>query len=178
MSAALPTLRPPRRLPWPSRLTALQTVSLLLAALVNVAVMPRLLAGAAVDLVLLVVVTAALRAGPLSGALVGLAGGWLVDLIPPGTPVLGLTGLLYAAVGACIGAGRGWADHSPLSPALAVLAASVFLQTMAVVADLVAGRAVGWGDAAGSVLLTTLVGACVVPPLLHLQRRLVRGGRA
>lgn len=178
MSATLPTLRPPRRLPWPSRLTAMQTVLLLVAAVLGVAVLPRILGGAAPDLVCVVVVVAALRGGAISGALLGLAGGWLLDMVPPGTGSLGGTGLVYAAVGFAVGAGRGWVDHSPVSPALTVLASATALRTVGAVGDLVAGRPVGWAAAGVSVLLTTLVGACVVPGLLRLQRRLVRRGRA
>lgn len=178
MSAALPTLRPPRRLPWPSRLTAMQTLLLLVAALLGVAVLPRILGGAAPDLVCVVVVVAALRGGGISGALTALAGGWLLDLVPPGTGSLGATGLVYAAVGFAVGAGRGWVDHSPVTPALAVLAAAAALRTVGAVGDLVAGRPVGWAAAGLSVLLTTLVGACIVPALLRRQRLLVRRGRA
>lgn len=58
------------------------------------------------DLALPVVVAAGLLVGPSRGALVGLAAGWLTDLVPPGSPVLGTSALLYAVVGLVAGAGR------------------------------------------------------------------------
>ena len=42
------------------------------------------------DLVLLPVVALALSRGWLAGALLGLAAGWVVDLVPPGGDPLGL----------------------------------------------------------------------------------------
>ena len=58
------------------------------------------------DLVLPVVVASALLAGPTRGALWGLAGGWVVDLVPPGSAVLGTSALAYAACGLLAGLGR------------------------------------------------------------------------
>ena len=51
------------------------------------------------DLVLLPVVALALSRGWLAGALLGLAAGWVVDLVPPGGDPLGLTPILYAVAG-------------------------------------------------------------------------------
>ena len=55
--------------------------------------------GSCRTLVLPVVVAGALLSGPSSGALLGLAAGWVVDLMPPGSQVLGSSALLYAAAG-------------------------------------------------------------------------------
>ena len=76
------------------------------------------------DLVLLVVAAAALLHGPSTGVLVGLAGGWLVDLVPPGAEPLGATALSYAAAGALLGLARRWAAASPLLPWVATAVAS------------------------------------------------------
>ena len=71
-----------------SRLPAVLTrvVLLLIAVLVPV-LFPSGMPGRP-DLVLLVVAVAALVHGPWTGVLVGLAGGWLVDLVPPGLDLL------------------------------------------------------------------------------------------
>ncbi|WP_147899745.1 hypothetical protein [Serinicoccus profundi] len=58
------------------------------------------------DLVLLVVAGVALLHPPQVGLLVGLAGGWFVDLVPPGAAPLGGGALAYAAVGLGLGAVR------------------------------------------------------------------------
>ena len=75
-----------------SPLDGLRAGVIVLAALLAVVAVPRLgpLAALGPDLVLPVVVAAALLGGPVRGALVGLGAGWVVDLCPPGTPVLGI----------------------------------------------------------------------------------------
>ena len=58
------------------------------------------------DIVLPLVAAAGLVAGPVRGATWGLAAGWVVDIVPPGSPVLGTSALVYAACGLLAGAGR------------------------------------------------------------------------
>ena len=49
------------------------------------------------DLALVLVVGWALLRGPVAGAAVGLAAGWLLDVVPPGSTHLGVQALTYAA---------------------------------------------------------------------------------
>jgi rod shape-determining protein MreD len=127
------------------------------------------------DLVVLVVVAAALARGPATGVLVGLAGGWLVDLVPPGAAPAGGTALVLAAVGALVGLARPAAALSPVVPwVLAVLAAAVPPAVRWVAA------AAGWGTVRVGDLLaswgwTAVLALGLVPALLALERRLGPG---
>lgn len=83
------------------------------------------------DLVLIVVAATALMRGPWAGAAMGLGGGWLIDLIPPGSGLLGATALAYLGVGALLGLTRRYVAMSPTTlpvlPLAAVALASVLL---------------------------------------------------
>jgi rod shape-determining protein MreD len=92
-------------------MTAAPLTGLARSALVVVAAVVAVLLGHRTtlplpDLVLPLVAAAALLGGPVRGALWGLAAGWVVDVVPPGSPVLGTSALLYAACGLLAGAGR------------------------------------------------------------------------
>lgn len=131
------------------------------------------------DLVVLVVVATALLRGPTTGVLVGLAGGWLVDLVPPGAAPAGGTALVLAAVGALVGLLRPTLALSPVVPwVLAVVAAGAPLAVRGVAA------AAGFGAARTSDLLsswawTAVLAIVLVPALLAVERRLgpARGRR-
>jgi rod shape-determining protein MreD len=144
-------------------------VLLLLAAVVLPALTPGLLP-ARPDLVLLVVAAAALLHGPLTGGLVGLGGGWLVDLTPPGTEVLGTAAVGYLLVGALIGGSRRYAAWSPLLPWLATgvgLAALLLLRGVSSAAGV--GLAAP-ADLMWTFLVTMLVAAVALPVLVALER--------
>jgi rod shape-determining protein MreD len=144
-------------------------VLLLLAAVVLPALTPGLLP-ARPDLVLLVVAAAALLHGPLTGGLVGLGGGWLVDLTPPGTEVLGTAAVGYLLVGALIGGSRRYAAWSPLLPWLATgvgLAALLLLRGVSSAAGV--GLAAP-ADLMWTFLVTMLVAVVALPVLVALER--------
>jgi rod shape-determining protein MreD len=148
-------------------------------ALLAAALLPAALPGgmpARPDLVLLVVGAAALMHGPTTGALVGLGGGWLVDLVPPGGDPLGASALTYLAAGALAGWARRFATWSWLLPLLAVVAAAVLVQGVRVVA---AAAGVGTAhptDLLWSVLVTTVVALVLLPALLAVERALMGRG--
>lgn len=152
-------------------------VLLLLAAVLAPTLLPSGMPGRP-DLVLLVVAAAALLHGPWTGALVGLAGGWLWDLVPPGGEPLGAGALAYAAVGAVLGLARRWGSWSPLVPWVATVAGAALLQ---------AGRglvgAAGVGvvhpvDLLWSVAATALFALLLLPLLIGTERFLVSRGWA
>lgn len=160
----------------PARLAVLRACWLLTAAVLAATVLPRF--ALAPDLVVLVVVAVALRAGPGVGALTGLVGGWLVDLVPPAGGPLGATALLYALVGAVTGTARQAVAASPLMPALAALAASTVVQLARITGLLWRGHTVDWVGALGTVACSTIVGALLIPPLVSWEERLLRRGPA
>lgn len=124
------------------------------------------------DLVLLVVAAAALLHGPTTGLLVGLAGGWMVDLVPPGAEPLGASALAYAATGALLGLARRCAASSPLLPWLATaVGAALVLLVRAVAAAAGLGR-VAPGELVWTWVVTMVVAVIVLPVLLAVERRL------
>lgn len=130
------------------------------------------------DLVLLVVAAAGLLRGPVTGALTGLAGGWLVDLVPPGGEPLGGSALSYALAGALVGAARRWAPWSPLVPWVAAVGGAALVQA---VRGLVAAAGVGVAhpvDLLWSVAATALFALLLLPVLLGIERYLLPPGSA
>ncbi|MDO5503241.1 MAG: rod shape-determining protein MreD [Actinomycetia bacterium] len=121
------------------------------------------------DLVLLPIIALGLSRGTMAGALLGLAAGWVVDLVPPGGQPLGLTALLYAAAGAL--AGRGTRVGPLPTRWIAVMA----LAAVAVPAlgRLLHGAYQGTQLAPSAALLeavaTLLAALVIVPPLVRLD---------
>lgn len=128
------------------------------------------------DLVLLVVAAAALLHGPVTGALVGLAGGWLLDLVPPGGEPLGASALSYALAGALMGAARRWAPWSPLVPWVAAVGGAALIQGLR---GLVSAAGVGVAhpvDLLWSVVATALFALLLLPVLIGVERFLLSRG--
>lgn len=151
--------------------------ALLLAAVLAPTLFPSGMPGRP-DLVLLVVAAAALLHGPVTGALTGLAGGWLVDLVPPGGEPLGAGALSYALAGALVGAARRWAPASPLVPWIAAVGGAAMIQ---LVRGLTAAAGVGVahpGDLLWSVAATALFALLLLPVLIGIERFLIRRGWA
>lgn len=127
------------------------------------------------DLVLPVVVAAALLRGPVSGALVGLTAGWVLDLMPPGSQLLGSTALLYAVAGALAGFGRrrgpvgaSWVGGA-LALAALVVAGGRLLQALLV------GAPVDLPLVLSRLAVSVLVGLVMLVPLLRMEQRAARG---
>lgn len=154
---------------------------LLVAAVLLPSALPAVSGVPRADLVLVVVAAAALVRGPTTGLLVGLAGGWLLDLVPPGAEPLGAGGLAYAAAGAALGMVRRHVAASPLLPWLATVTTAALLLAVRWVA-----AAAGFGRATPTDLwwswvATAVVAALLLAPLVLLERRSagpLRGGEA
>ena len=156
-----------------SLLSVLRAALVVLAAAVSAVVLPRL-GSFGPELVLLVVVPAALLGGPAKGALVGLGAGWVVDLMPPAAVALGVTALTYAAAGAVSGLWHREGGRSALLPALATLTATSTVAAVGILRAVTSDRPVPWAAAGGSVALTTAVGLVVVPLLIRAEQGLMR----
>jgi rod shape-determining protein MreD len=139
------------------------------AALLVATVLPRLGVPAewTPDLVLIGVVATAVLRGPLHGSLVGLAAGWVVELIPPVGRPLGLTALVMMLAGALAGTVGTSSLRVALRASLALVAAALLVGLSRTTAVAVAE---GSWDATGALTTTagTAAAALVVLPVLTL----------
>lgn len=160
---------------WPPGLVLGRIAFLLVALVAASSVLPRF--PLAPDLLAILVVSVGVSAGPVTGAAAGLVVGWLADLVPPGGHPLGAGALSYLVVGLLGAAAARWWRASVLAPALTAAAAAAMIQSLRLAARAATGQPMPVGAAAGIVLLTALVGALLLPPLVHWQRRLADRGR-
>lgn len=152
-------------------LLALRGVLLLIAVTAMVTLAARGI-DIAPDLLAVVIGAVALRGRWAAGAGVGLAGGWILDLMPPGAAVVGVSALLYAAGGALAGRLH---RPGPVPWFLVVAAAlAVTLVVDGVGVALALGRSgpVAWPVLAARLLATATVALVVGPLLLRADRRL------
>lgn len=154
-------------------------VALLLAtaAVVQTAVLSRIpFPDATPDLVLLVVAALALVQGPTRGAVIGFAGGLLLDVVPPADGAVGRWALVLCLVGWFVGRASDAVEGSVVLPLLIVAGAAI--------AGLAGYAVVGWligdvrvtGSAATTVLPVAvlydiLLSPFVVPLVMALARR-------
>lgn len=123
------------------------------------------------DLVLVVVASAALGGGPRSGLVTGLAGGWLLDLLPPGSAVLGTQALLYAAAGLVVGLARRVGPVSLAWVTAVVALAAAGLEVARGALALAQGVPVDGAAALLRVVVTATAALVVVPLVLRLEQR-------
>lgn len=153
---------------WPVRLL------LLALALVGVLALGARGVVAPPDLVLLVVVGVALSSGSPAGALIGLIGGWLIDLAPPVAEPLGLTALGYAAAGWVAGLARRRSGHPWWWPVPVVTGAVLVSRAAPILIDLASARPIAWGPLAWQVLATATLGLVLVGLIQRLEATFVR----
>ena len=122
------------------------------------------------DLVLVVVASAALRSGPRIGLATGLVGGWLLDLLPPGSPVLGTQALLYAVCGLLLGLARRPGQVSLVWVVAVVAGAGFGLEAVRALIALAQGVPVDVASSLGRVLATATVALVVVPLVTAVER--------
>lgn len=145
-------------------------VLLLLAAVLGVTLAARHLAPLP-DLVLVVVASAALRSGPRVGLLTGLVGGWLLDLLPPGSAVLGTQALLYAGCGLVVGLARRPGPVSLVWVVAVVAGACGALEAVRGLLALAQGVPVDVVASVLRVVATATVGLVLVPFVSAVERR-------
>lgn len=159
-----------------SLLGLLRTSAVLVAALSVATVLPRFGVPTRFlpDLVVLVVASSAVVRGPAHGALLGLAAGWVVDLVPPGGSPLGLTALLYATAGAVAGLARRAASQGLLGALLGLAAATVVVEIGGVCVAILGDGSFDLAAAATRTLTTLAVALLALPLLLGVDRSLTR----
>lgn len=149
---------------------ALRGALLLVGAVLAVTLGARQLAPLP-DLVLVVVASAALRSGPRAGLLTGLVGGWLLDLLPPGSAVLGTQALLYAVCGLLVGLARRPGHVSLVWVVAVIAAAGCGLEVVRALLALAEGVPFEVASSLGRVLATATVALIVVPLVTAVERR-------
>lgn len=126
------------------------------------------------DLVLIVIVGVALAAGSTAGAILGLAGGWLLDLAPPVAEVLGVSALAYAAAGWLAGTARRRSGHPWWWPVPVAAGALLVTRAIPVLADLTSARPVAWTALAWQVLATATLALVLVVVVERVEATLTR----
>lgn len=152
---------------------ALRAVLLLVGAVLAVTLAARHLAPLP-DLVLVVVASAALRSRPRVGLAAGLAGGWLLDLLPPGSAVLGTQALLYAVCGLLVGLARRPGQVSLVWIVVVVSAAGGGLEVTRALLALAQGVPVEPASSLGRVAATATATLVLVPFVNVVERHAER----
>lgn len=146
---------------------------LLMCSALAMSMMPVTLPGTP-DLVLVVIAATALMRGPWAGALMGLGGGWLIDLIPPGAEPMGASALVYLVVGVLLGLSRRFLATSPLAlpvlPLAAIAGAALMVLALRAVAAAAGFGTAAFGDLAWTFGLTMVAAAVLIAPLVWLDR--------
>ena len=134
-------------------------------------------AGVVPNLVLLIVVAAALTRGPELAAILGFVGGMALDLVPPADHVAGRWALALVLVGYVAGRVRQDAGRSTLV-ALGTVAAASFVGTsfFALSGLLLQDPAIPVGEALqvipAALLFDLLLAPFVLPPAMRMFRRM------
>jgi rod shape-determining protein MreD len=155
----------------------LVTALLVTSVALQTVVLSRIgLPGATPDLVLLVVIGLALYHGPLTGMLVGFAGGLMLDLVPPADGAAGRWAFIYCLVGLAAGRAADAAERSAFLP-LVIVATLAGLSVIAYAATgaLIGDPRVTWENVVRTlpfaVLYDLLLTPFVVPAVMGLARR-------
>ncbi len=159
-----------------SLLGLVRTVLVVVGALSVATVLPRLGVSARLlpDLVVIGVAASAVLRGPAHGALLGLAAGWVVDLVPPAGSPLGATALLYAVAGATAGSLHRQGGRGPVIALAALASAALVVRFGEVVLAILGDGVVDVPAALTRVAMTLVVGVVALPALIGLDHSLVR----
>ncbi|MDC5695834.1 rod shape-determining protein MreD [Intrasporangium calvum] len=146
------------------------------AALLMTTVLPRLgVPGRLVpDLVLIGVVSSAVLRGPVHGALLGLAAGWVLEIVPPVGAPLGLAALTLMLAGAAAGSLRRTSSRSFVRPLAALALAAVVVLGGRAGSAVVAEGSVDLAGILATLTATLAAGLLLLPVLVAVDRALVR----
>jgi rod shape-determining protein MreD len=108
------------------------------------------------------------------GALVGLAAGWVVELVPPVAKPLGLAALSLMVAGIVAGSFRSSSSRSLLRPVAALGAAAVVVIAGEGASAVVAEGSVDLTATLSVLAVTVAVGVALLPLMVIVDRTLVR----
>lgn len=157
---------------------AAAAVAVFVALLLQVSLMPHLAwQGVVPNLVLLVVVAAALTRGPQFAMVLGFAAGALLDLAPPADHTAGRWALALVVVGYVAGRVRSEASPTATTVVSTVAASSFVVTSLFAMTGLLLGElSVGVGELLLVVVLAVVwdvvLTPFVLPPLMSMFRRL------
>ena len=152
------------------------TALLVAAAVLQVTLFPELaFEGVVPNLVLLVVVAAALTRGPDFAMMLGFFGGVLIDLSPPADHIAGRWALALVVAGYLAGRVRQDAGHSALASVLTVAATSFVATSIFALTGLVLGdESVSVGRALQVIPINIGYDVLLTPFVLPLMMRVFR----
>ena len=159
-----------------SLLGILRAAYTIAAALVVTTVLPRLGVPSRFvpDLVLIGVVATAVIRGRVHGALVGLAAGWFVELVPPVARPLGLAALTLMVAGIVAGSFRRSSSRSFLRPVVALAVAAVVVLAGEGASAVLAEGSVDLTAMLATLAVTVGIGVALLPSMVIVDRTLVR----
>lgn len=158
------------------RQTAVCATLILAALFIQQAFLSRLgLPGSTPDLLLVTVIALALAYGPMIGAICGFSGGLLLDLSPSTAGTLGLTALIFLAIGFITGAVIDPRDRTvPILMGIVSLSTGAAVLIYALLSALLGSDRVLWEEVPALVLSAALYGLLLAPVIVLFVGWLVR----
>lgn len=149
---------------------------ILVALIVQQSFLSRLgLPGSTPDLLLVTVIAIALAYGPVVGAVSGFSAGVLLDLAQSNIAVLGVSALIYLAIGFITGAVIDPRDRTvPILMGIVALSTGASVLVYAAVSALLGSERIIWEDLPGLVLSACLYGLLLAPVVIVFVAWLVR----
>lgn len=160
---------------WPRQLAVCAT-TILAAMLIQQAFLSRIgIPGSTPDLLLVTVIALALAYGPMIGAVCGFAAGLLLDLSPSTAGVIGLTALIFLAIGFITGGIIDPRDRTvPIIMGIVALSTGASVLVFALVSAILGSDRVLWDEVPALVLSASLYGLLLAPPVVLFVNWLVR----
>lgn len=124
------------------------------------------------SVLLVVVVAVGLVGGPLHGVLVGLLGGWVADVAPPGTDVLGVSALTHAVAGWLAGRATRVSGWPLWWPPVVTAGGWGIITSVPLLRALASGAPVDVPGLLADLALTALLALVAVPLLIAIDRRI------
>ena len=148
---------------------------ILVALAIQQALLSRIgLPGSTPDLLLVTVIAIAMAYGSVIGAACGFAAGLLLDLSPATAGVLGLSALIFLAIGFITGGIIDPRDRTvPIMMGIVAFSTGAAVLVFSLVSALLGSERILWDEVPGLVLSASLYGLLLAPAVILLVRWLV-----